>query len=212
MKLHTLYCVQESKVDHATWEDEPFVVWLVSSPAAKQTASSRTSPFGNVNTGDTRAIPLQEVVVDIPRYGGLIVAGQVWESDLESAEERKELEVSFASEFGGRTINQRSRFLDALGRAVAPDWKAATLDAHAFLRGGAVEVVRVVADRHLDQWVEAGRSLAVPLRGTDELSLRGVATRHLGHAGGFSVVRDVFGVQRIPGTRSLRSRLEELAR
>lgn len=46
----------------------------------------------------------------------------------------------------------------------------------------------------------------------NDLSLKGVARRYGGITGGFSVVQDVFGVSSITGSRSLRSKLESMAR
>jgi hypothetical protein len=162
--LHTLYCVAESKWDEATWEDEPFVVAFVSSPASDQRVGRLTSPFSNVNTGETRSIsPPLEWVMDVPRNGGLILASQVWESDVESKEERDKIRDNFARRFDEGTVNERSAFLDALGRAIAPDWKAGMLDAYAFKRGKVVEVAHLATNRPLNRWVGAGESLAVPL-------------------------------------------------
>jgi hypothetical protein len=219
--LHTLYCVEESKWDQTTWEDEPFVVAVVSSPALNQRVGLRTSPFSNVNTGQTRAIsPLLEWVMDVPRYGGLILASQVWESDIESQEERDRLRDDFARGYDERTINERSEFLDAVGRAIAPDWKVATLDAYAFLREETVEVAHLATNRQLNQWIEADQSLPVPLDrppggpvdGLEELSLRGIALEYLSISDGFSVVQDVLGVAQITGTQSLRAKLEAIMR
>jgi hypothetical protein len=60
----------------------------------------------------------------------------------------------------------------------------------------------------------AMRWLLVPRvrRIMSELSLKKVARGCLGIRGGFSVVRDVFGVPQITGTQSLRAKLEAMAR
>jgi hypothetical protein len=44
------------------------------------------------------------------------------------------------------------------------------------------------------------------------LSLRGIARRYKGITGGFSVIRDIFGVSRVSGNVSLRSKLQSLSR
>ena len=46
----------------------------------------------------------------------------------------------------------------------------------------------------------------------NDLSLKGVARRYGGITGGFSVVGGIFGVSSITGSRSLRSKLESMAR
>ena len=139
------------------------------------------------------------------------MAAQVWESDSETIADRDKIRDDFARGFDERTINERSQFFDAVARAVAPDWKVATLDAYAFLREETVEVAHLVTNRQLNQWIGAGKSLAVPLDGqADVQSLRAIALTYLGIGGGFSVVHDVFGVPQIAGTRSLRARLREI--
>lgn len=45
----------------------------------------------------------------------------------------------------------------------------------------------------------------------NDLSLKGIARKYGGITGGFSVVRDIFGVSRISGNVSLRSKLESMA-
>jgi hypothetical protein len=161
VRLLTLYCRKESIADRGTWEDEPFVVALVTSPAAATTIPLRSEPFPNVHTGHSRNLSLSQSV-DVPRYGGLIVAAQVWESDDEGPAERNRIRDDFARGYDARTINQRSQFLDALGRAIAPDWKVGSVDAYAFNRGPVVEVAHLVKDRTLNQWVAAGSSIDVP--------------------------------------------------
>jgi hypothetical protein len=171
VSAQTLVCVKESTWDRFTTADEPFAVLLVISPAAAQTVAGRSAPFVDVDTGESRALGNQ-FVVDVPRYGGLIVAAQVWESDDEGPGDRDRLRDDFARGFDQRTINQRSAFLDALGRAVAPDWKLGRLDAYAFSRGPVVEVAHLVTDRPVGRWVEAGSSLGVPF---DPVATRSVA-------------------------------------
>jgi hypothetical protein len=49
--------------------------------------------------------------VDVPRYGGLILAAQIWENDLEGRRERDQLRDNFVRGFDAGTINERSEFL-----------------------------------------------------------------------------------------------------
>jgi hypothetical protein len=161
VRAQTLACIKESTWDRATSADEPFAIILVSSPAAAQTLRWASQPFADVESGEMRTLNFQGAV-DVPRYGGLIVPAQVWESDDEGPGDRVRLRDDFARGYDERTISQRSAFLDALGRAIAPDWKVARLDAYAFSRGPVVEVAHLVNDRAIDRWVEAGGSLGVP--------------------------------------------------
>lgn len=162
VKLTRLICEKESTWDRASNSDEPFVLLLVNSPVAAQLRSHVVGPFTDVDTGDKPAVNMNNLTVDIPRFGGLIIPLQVWESDDEGAAGRQKLLSEFSSRFGGAAVNERSAFLDAVGRAVAPDWKPAAIDVVAFRRGAVVEVAHLVKNRTLNRWVGGGEALTVP--------------------------------------------------
>jgi hypothetical protein len=134
-----------------------------------------TSKFGDLRRGSTRIwtgdftgdhrrdvlIYMPMLTVTVPRYGGLLVPAQVWESDLEAKHDRDTAEANFRDGVA-EDSNERSALLDAIGRAIAPDWKISSLDVYAFRRGPLVEVAHPVRGRTLDQWIDAGASLTVP--------------------------------------------------
>ena len=97
---------------------------------------------------------LPMLTVTVPRHGGLIVPMQVWESDDESAGDRAKLERNFRLGFNPDEFEDRSAFLDAIGRMVAADWKVGTVDAYAFLRGPVVQTAHLADAVQLDRWVE----------------------------------------------------------
>jgi hypothetical protein len=68
------------------------------------------------------------------------------------------------------------------------------------------------AEDYIQVWEKCERlSLRQPIDHS-QLALRSIARRYLGRIGGFSVIHEVFGVQQIVGTQSLRSKLEDLMR
>ena len=158
-----LVCLEESDWDRFTSDDEPFVLTLVSAPAAGQTRSQILGPYAGVDTGETvvtsTAMP---ALVTVPRGTGLIVAIQVLESDDETAATRNQLLSDFASTFQTRTANPRSQLLDAVGTVLAPDWRIADVEAFAFRRGSVVEAGTVLPRTQVNSWLNAGSSRTFP--------------------------------------------------
>ncbi|NAZ77905.1 hypothetical protein GTQ99_21200, partial [Kineococcus sp. T13] len=164
VELDTLRCDRESTIDQAPglYDDEPFLITLLSSPAAGQSLPWLSPVFTRVDSGESRAIRYR-AQVDVPRYGGLVFAVQMWENDSESSDERRRLRDDFARGYDERTINERSRLLDAIGTVIAPDWQLAAIDVCAFLRtADAAEYARMITQRPIDRWIAAGASLQVP--------------------------------------------------
>jgi hypothetical protein len=152
-----LICVRESAWDRFTPSDEPFVLGLVIPHGGLgQMEAWRTEPYGNVNSGDTRAIG-RSYVVNVPqRYGFLSVACAVYESDDETPGDRDNLLTSFAGNVAGAIAEPEDSFLEALADSVAAGWKVASVEAVAFRRSPTVEV-RVHPATTLDRWVDGGQ-------------------------------------------------------
>jgi hypothetical protein len=158
-----LDCLEESDWDRFTNEDEPFVLALVTAPAAGSTRSMVLGPYSGVDTGDFRTTSdAAPVLLSVRRGSGLIVAIQVWESDDETPAARDELLEEFASRTGTGAEDPRSEFLDALGTAQAPDWRIADVEVFAFRRNAVVEAGTVLPRQAVGAWLEAGRSRAFP--------------------------------------------------
>jgi microsomal dipeptidase-like Zn-dependent dipeptidase len=66
------------------------------------------------------------------------------------------------------------------------------------------------AEDYIQLWEKCERLSEREPGGWPEIALRQVARERLGINGGFSVIRDVFGVPQITGLQSLRARLEQL--
>jgi hypothetical protein len=170
LRLEKLHCIKESEWDRFTTDDEPFVIVAMTSPASAETTSYVSAPFTGVDTGETRTMS-HTMSVTVPRYGGLIVPAQLWESDDESASDRNRMRDDFVRGYTKETVNERSRFLDAVGAVIAPSWKVDTVDAFAFRRGPVVEVARLARSVRLNRWVDPGQSVSVPLSTTPARSV-----------------------------------------
>lgn len=102
------------------------------------------------------------LTVDVPRHGGFITAVQGWESDWETGFDRAEIARTFAKGVDSSTINQRSRFLDALGRACLSEWRVHSVGAVAFRRGSTLRYVDALPEQILERWIDGGKSLTIP--------------------------------------------------
>jgi hypothetical protein len=166
VRFTELRCIRESAWDRGSSSDEPFVLALVSSPAQAQLERMDViGPFNGVDKGDVRRFNGQLITVTVPRHGGLIVPIQVFESDDEGASGRRRLLDEFESLFGAEIASTRSKFLDALGASIGPDWKLASADAFAFRRSRPVQVAPLLSAK-LDRWIEGRDSLVLPLDGS----------------------------------------------
>jgi microsomal dipeptidase-like Zn-dependent dipeptidase len=68
------------------------------------------------------------------------------------------------------------------------------------------------AEDYIQVWEKCERLSEREPGDRSQLELRKIASTYLGISGGLSVVHDVFGVQQIAGTQSLRTKLEQLIR
>jgi DNA-binding beta-propeller fold protein YncE len=162
VRLTELLCATDGDRDHGSGSGDPFVLMLVDSPAADQLVAFRTGPFSDVDQEETRGIDMKPIMVDVPRYGGLIVPVQAWGSAEDGTDGPAGLLRGFAAKYGEDTREPRSRFLDAIGEAIMPDWKPAAIDAYAFHRGPVVKTTHLARNRPIDRWLEAGGSLTIP--------------------------------------------------
>ena len=164
-----LICHQESKNDRlVSTSDEPFVLLMANSPAmydpdGGHIQTSIAGPYDGIDSGDRKTLRHLFVDIPVPRYGGLILAMQVWESDDESGSDRDELEEKFAGTFVDELETRRSEFLPAISGAIAPDWKLGWVDAFAFKRGRRVETSHLIHRRAIDRWVAAEESITLPV-------------------------------------------------
>ena len=151
-----LHCIEESDWDRGTWSDEPFVLGLVMGHGAGNSLIKwKTSPYRNVDSGDTRSIN-REYTVDVPRnYGFISVAVAVYESDSESGSDREDLLNEFADNMTSAIGESEDGFAVLLSESIASGWKLDWFEAAAFRRGETVEV-RSYAREHFNQWLDGG--------------------------------------------------------
>jgi hypothetical protein len=150
---HTLRCETESDWDRFTTEDEPFVLILATAPGTGEAQKDLVGPFGGVDTGEFRSANVPPATMTVLRGTGLILAAQFWESDDETLAQREEMRDRFAEDYEGRVDNPRSEFLDAVGRALAPQWKLRDIEVFAFRRNAVVEAGTVMPRSTLNTWI-----------------------------------------------------------
>ena len=149
----TLRCVTESDWDRFTTDDEPFVLILATAPGTGESRKDLIGPFAGVDSGEFRSANVPPAMMTVLRGTGLILAAQFWESDDETPAQRQEMRDRFAGDYEGQVADPRSEFLDALGRALAPQWKLGDIEVFAFRRNAVVEAGTVMPRSTLNIWV-----------------------------------------------------------
>lgn len=163
IRFEHLHCIKESKNDRGSDSDETFILLMASSPASPDPIDKGIAgPYADVDTGEYRDINVT-LTRHVPVGGGLIIPIMVMESDDEGETKRQELLENFASRYGDATINQRSLFLDALGRAIQPDWRFERINIFAFRRADPIEFVTFLPQT-AGMWIRAGESQILELQ------------------------------------------------
>ena len=164
ISIKRMNCIKESKNDRGSNSDEIFSLWTLSLLSEDSKQSHRTRVYNDVDRGEYRDINYSFNVVNIPPLGGVVLAGQVWESDSESGGDRNRLMVEFATGVEQKVAPRRGRFLSALGSSIAAEWKPGRIQIVAFRRGPRPEL-GVVYEQNTHQWVTRKRSLTLNLSG-----------------------------------------------
>ncbi|HEY5821858.1 MAG TPA: hypothetical protein VIT20_07770, partial [Propionibacteriaceae bacterium] len=153
------YCVKESTTDFLSTSDEPVVqVMFTNASTGERVAWQRG--YNHVSTGSTRSLDLEQTF-RVPRYGGLVIGTQMFESDLEGIDGRHDLYEKFVGTYRDSTEPGRLAFVDTLGAMIAPDWLLERIEVHAFRRTPAAELVTLVEERQVRRWVKAGDDFEV---------------------------------------------------
>jgi hypothetical protein len=174
VKLDTLLCERESDFDRGTTNDEPFVMALLLNQAPGDVLRMRTSPFGGVDKGETRAINYTFPTVRVPDdVGYLTLPIAIFESDEERGGDRDRALAKFADGVGAEVASEREGFLRTLGRSIAADWKLARAEVFAFTRSETVTCGQVYSGT-LDRWVRAKQRVTIPLTMTKQVRVNGL--------------------------------------
>ena len=163
VKVGKLYCIEESSVDAWSTADEPFVLSsLVPLPGGTQ--KWRSKAFDDVDDGDSRNLNHQFNDVVLPsKYGQLVLAFSILESDQESQEDRDDLLDTFAGTIESQSEEARDSFLKAAARAFAPDWKLDRIQVYAFSRGSEISA-GTVYDASPNTWIAGSKSKTFQLK------------------------------------------------
>jgi len=162
VSLDRLYCNAESEWDRGSNSDEPFVLALLV-PLPGEVQKHRAGPYNDVDDKESRNIGHVFQTVRIPKGSGMLsLALSLWESDDESASDRDKLLNKFAGETGAKTEVPRRGFLDALGAAIAADWRLAHIEVYAFSRVDSLRSGKVL-DQPVNAWVKGGKSITFRL-------------------------------------------------
>jgi hypothetical protein len=151
--LTRIDCVKESTWDRGSFSDEPFIVaLLVPLPGTQQKFLSRV--FADMDTGENQPVGHIFTSVRVPKaYGMISVPILAMESDDESSNDRSEIRDKFANESVAKIDPTQRTFTQALGAAIAADWKVEEMEVQAFGKGGKVEY-GVVFNQRINRWIK----------------------------------------------------------
>lgn len=187
VRVNSLYCIAESKVDRLSNSDEPYVLSLVV-PLPGGVQKRMFGPFSDVDKGETRTINYSFPAVTVNKQFGMVsVPIAIWESDDESANSRTQQLDKFANEAENRTDPEERPFIDTLGAAIAADWKIGSLNVYAFRRGSVLQTGTVL-NRSVNEWVEGKK------RRSYALNAGGLRTHNAVNVNGL----DSVGLIRVP--------------
>ena len=174
IRLETLFCERESDWDRGTSDDEPFLLALVVNQAPGEVLRHRTSPFANVDAGESRTIGFTFPNVRVPDdVGYLTLPIQLLESDEELGSHRNRALQKFAEGVEAGVAKEREGFVRTFGRAVAADWKLARAEVFAFTRDDTV-TAGLVYSGQLNRWVRARQRVVLPLALTKPVRVNGL--------------------------------------
>lgn len=163
VQLTSLVCIRKGSVDRFTRTEEPYILSLLV-PFPGNILKYKTSPFTNVTTGVSKRIGYTFPTVRIPKIHGMLsLPISLWESDSESETSRRQQLDKFADEAARRTGPARQGVLDAVGAAVAADWRIASLSVYAFNRGGHVLKTGTVHETSVNAWLKGKERREFPL-------------------------------------------------
>lgn len=163
IRMTKMVCIKDAPWTHEKGrDDEPFFILVVSDLKRDKAQHKIAGPYNGIVSGKTRTMR-QTFPVEVPPYGYVTLAVKGMESDQESAAMRRGLAREFATGVSDADRLPRAKFLDALGRAIAPDWKVESIKVIAFQRGERLALGQV-AYMNRQRWVKGGKQLSLNLR------------------------------------------------
>lgn len=193
VKMNSLFCIRESKVDRLSSSDEPYLLALVV-PLPGSVQKKLVPPFVDVDKDETHPINYTFPNVTVNKANGMLsVPIAIWESDDESSTSRTEQLNKFAGEAEAKTDDEERPFIDALGASIAADWKIGSLNVYAFRRGAVVQTGTVL-NRSVNEWVEGKQTRNY------SLNLAGMKAYPAVNSSSLDVVGPILNVPVQPGT------------
>ncbi len=166
VELKQLICHREGKWDRGSNSDEPFILALLVNMQGN-VQKLRTSPYNDVDSGETRRINRAFDVIRVNKsYGSFSVLIKLMESDDETDRDRSRLLDEFAGNIGEESKDVRDRTSTLLGDAIGADWKIGAMSIYAFTRGPRVRAGYVFGGPEptsLERWIEGRHSRRFPL-------------------------------------------------
>jgi len=157
--LNRLECVKEAKWDRGSDSDEPFFFFTfapLNGLSDARVVGYRGGPYDDVDSGEVRNLGgVRTFTFKVPPYGGVMLAMQQWENDDENSSDRNELYETFLTGLDEDARTANSRLLDAVGSAIASDWKVQEIDVLPFLRGPRPEIGPRFTQANVG-WIDGG--------------------------------------------------------
>jgi hypothetical protein len=177
VKLVKLDCIKESKSDRFSESDEPFVLSMgIALPGAK--LQSRTEPFHDVDSGESRMFE-HSYRLRVPKdYGMINVPVSFMESDDESKTARDRLLNEFAGKVKAESADEERGFLATISAATAEDWYLSHAQVTAWTRNGII-AVGDVHNAPVGRWIKGRESLTINFNDRGNCRPSGVNTDQL---------------------------------
>ena len=152
IRLRELLCVKEGDWDRGSDSDEPFLLALVV-PLPGGILQYRTEPYTDVDDGEKNPLNIDCAPVRVSKsYGMISLPITIMEHDDEGVATRNELLKAFAGKAADATKDEKQGFTDALGAAIAADWKLQHMNVYAFARGRNVRA-GTVFNKTVNTWI-----------------------------------------------------------
>ncbi len=149
--------LKESSIDGATRSDEPFFFAGINAYGLQAPEFQRYGPFENIGTSrrDRKTIEDDRRFrnIRLPRFGGLMISLEAFESDKEKSRDRDALYTRFQGAIAQEDSEEYRQFISELGRGIGGDWKLAGVRVYGFRRGNRPEFGKML-DIKPNIWID----------------------------------------------------------